>query len=95
MRKQHVTGKGIGFVTLRISWIIHRLLSVVEKGDVFPIELQIQMHQFLNDCEPEIKQTKNLNTFVISPCYNQINKLLTVKQIQATFSNRLIFAKKN
>jgi len=47
------------------------------------------------DGEPEIDQPKNLNTFVISPCYNQINKLITLKKIQATTSNRLIFAKKN
>ena len=82
-------------VTLRITGIIHRLLSVIEKGDVTPKEVQIQMHQFVNDSEPEIDQPKNLNTFVISPCYNQINKLITVNQIQAAFSNRLIFAKKN
>ena len=49
VREQHITGKDIHSVTLRITGIIHRLLSVVEKGDVFPIELQIQMHQFVND----------------------------------------------
>ena len=39
---------------------------------------------------PEIDQPKNLNTFVISPCYNQINKLIAVKQIQATFSTSAV-----
>jgi len=34
--------------------IIHRLLSIVKKGDVTPIEEQIQMRQFVNDGEPEI-----------------------------------------
>ena len=95
MRKQHITGKGIYSVTLRITAIIHRLLSVIEKGDVTPIKVQIQISQFVNNGEPEIDQPKNLNTFVISPCYNQINILIAVKQIQATTSNRLIFAKKN
>jgi hypothetical protein len=41
-------------VTLKITGIIHRLLSVVEKGDVTPIEVQIQMRQFVNECEPGI-----------------------------------------
>ncbi len=54
MREQYITGKGIGFVTLRITGIIHRLLSVVEKNDVTPIEVQIQMRQFVNNGEPEI-----------------------------------------
>jgi len=30
------------------------LLSVVEKSDVTPIEVHIQMRQFVNDGEPEI-----------------------------------------
>jgi hypothetical protein len=39
---------------LRITGIIHRLLSVVEKSDVTPIEEQLQMRKFVNDGEPEI-----------------------------------------
>ena len=54
VQAQYITGKGIGFVTLRITGIIHRLLSVVEKGDVFPIEMLIQIRQFVNNGEPEI-----------------------------------------
>jgi hypothetical protein len=34
--------------------IIHRLLSVVEKGNVTPIEVKIQTRQFVNDGEKEI-----------------------------------------
>lgn len=30
------------------------MLSVIKKGDVTPIEVQIQMRQFVNDGEPEI-----------------------------------------
>ena len=39
---------------------------------------------------PEIDQPKNLNTFVISPCYNQTNKMIAVKQILATFSTSAV-----
>ena len=39
---------------------------------------------------PEIDPPKNLNTFVISPCYNQINILIAVKQIQTSFSTSAV-----